>query len=152
MQYFRRIVDQKLLEWKADRDHKPLLLRDPRQVGKSSTIREFGKSFRYFAEVNFEKKPSLKQLFSENIDIPKLCEKLGATLSVPIVPGKTLLFLDEIQSSPEALRSLRYFREEMPALHVVAAGGGNRLERAIFKPISPIFLIPIKFIQQNILT
>lgn len=122
MQYFRRIVDQKLLEWKADRDHKPLLLRGPRQVGKSSTIREFGKSFRYFAEVNFEKTPSLKQLFSENIDIPKLCEKLGATLSVPIVPGKTLLFLDEIQSSPEALRSLRYFREEMPALHVVAAG------------------------------
>lgn len=92
MQYFRRIVDQKLLEWKADRDHKPLLLRDPRQVGKSSTIREFGKSFRYFAKVNFEKKPSLKQLFSENIDIPKLCEKLGATLSVPIVPGKTLFF------------------------------------------------------------
>lgn len=80
----------------------------PRQVGKSSTIREFGKSFRYFAEVNFEKTPSLKQLFSENIDIAKLCEKLGATLSVPILPGKTLLFFNEIQSSPEALRSLGY--------------------------------------------
>jgi hypothetical protein len=122
MQYFKRIVDKQLLEWKADADHKPLLLRGPRQVGKSSTIRELGKTFKYFAEVNFERFPSLKQLFTEDINVQKICEKLGATLSVPIIPGETLLFLDEIQSSPEAIRSLRYFREDMPTLHVVAAG------------------------------
>ena len=122
MQYFKRIVDKQLLEWKADADHKPLLLRGPRQVGKSSTIREIGKTFKYFAEVNFERSPSLKQLFTEDINVQKICEKLGATLSVPIIPGETLLFLDEIQSSPEAIRSLRYFREDMPTLHVVAAG------------------------------
>lgn len=122
MQYFKRIVDKKLLEWKADADHKPLLLRGPRQVGKSSTIRELGKTFKYFAEVNFERTPSLKQLFTEDINVQKICEKLGATLSVPIIPGETLLFLDEIQSAPEAIRSLRYFREDLPTLHVVAAG------------------------------
>lgn len=122
MTYINRDIDKKLLEWKSEQRRKPLLVRGARQVGKSTAIREFGKSFKYFAEVNLEKQPDLKQLFTENIDVKKTCEKLTVAINVPIVPGETLLFIDEIQVSQEAIMSLRYFKEDYPELHVIAAG------------------------------
>lgn len=122
MKYCKRLIDSKLLEWKESASRKPLLVRGARQVGKSSSIREFGKTFKYFVEVNLEKQPSFKSLFSADIDVKKTCEKLEVLLSKPIVPGETLLFIDEIQCSQEAIMSLRYFKEDFPELHVVAAG------------------------------
>lgn len=122
MAYFRRKVDEQLLQWKDTPRRKPLLIRGARQVGKSTAIRELAKQFRYFVEVNFEKQPDLIQLFPANIDVKKTCEKLSGTLAIPIVPGETLLFIDEIQMSKEAIMSLRYFKEDYPELHVVAAG------------------------------
>lgn len=101
---------------------KPLLVRGARQVGKSTAIREFGKTFKYFVEINLEKQPTLKQLFAEDIDVKRTCDKLSGTLSIPIIPGETLLFIDEIQVSKEAIMSLRYFKEDYPELHVIAAG------------------------------
>ena len=150
MPYYRRHIDAKLAEWKTSADHKPLLLRGPRQVGKSSTVREFGKSFANFVEVNFEKQPTLKKLFPEDIDVRRTCEQLGATLGVPIVPGKTLLFLDEIQACVPAIRALRYFREEMPGLHVVAAGSLlefalNELPSFGVGRIRSLYLYPFSF-------
>lgn len=122
MAYFKRLIDNKLLEWKDSPNRKPLLIRGARQVGKSTTVRELGKTFRYFVEINLEKQPDLKQLFSENIDVKRTCEKLSATLAIPIVPGETLLFIDEIQVCTNAIISLRYFKEDYPELHVIAAG------------------------------
>ena len=122
MTYIKRLFDQKLLNWKTEPRRKPLLVRGARQVGKSTAIRELGKSFRYFAEVNLEKQPDLKKLFPPNIDVKGTCEKLSVALQVPIIPGETLLFIDEIQVSQDAILSLRYFKEDYPELHVVAAG------------------------------
>ena len=122
MTYYKRHIDEKLQEWKVAPRRKPLLVRGARQVGKSTAIREFGKSFRYFVEINLERQPDLRQLFTENIDVKKTCEKLSGTLHVPIVPEETLLFIDEIQVCQEAIMALRYFKEDYPELHVIAAG------------------------------
>ena len=122
MAYFSRHIDEELLQWKNDPDKKPLLVRGARQVGKSTAIRELGKSFKYYVEVNLEKQPLLAELFTENIDVKLTCSKLSATLAIPIEAGNTLLFIDEIQVSKQAIMYLRYFKEEYPELHVVAAG------------------------------
>ena len=122
MTYYKRHIDEQLLKWKDDPRHKPLLIRGARQVGKSTAVRELAKQFRYFVEINLEKQPDLHQLFPENIDVKRTCEKLSGSLGIPIVPGETLLFIDEIQVSKAAIMSLRYFKEDYPELHVVAAG------------------------------
>ena len=122
MEYYRRAIDTKLLEWKSSVHHKPLIIRGARQVGKSSAVQNLAQQFDFFAEVNLEKRPELRRLFDENIDVKRLCTVLSATLDVPIIPQRTLLFIDEIQSCKPAIQSLRYFWEELPELHVVAAG------------------------------
>ena len=122
MTYYKRHIDEKLLQWKDSQRHNPLLIRGARQVGKSTAVRELAKQFRYFLEINLEKQPDLLQMFPENIDVRKTCEKLSGTFGIPIVPGETLLFIDEIQVSKEAIMSLRYFKEDFPELHVIAAG------------------------------
>lgn len=150
MPYYRRIVDSVLLEWKSQKVRKPLLLRGARQVGKSSAVRELGKSFRYFVEVNLEKMPSLRSLFTEDIDVKATCEKISGTLSTPIVPGETLLFIDEIQVCREAIMALRYFKEDYPELHVIAAGSLlefalNELPSFAVGRIRSIYMYPFSF-------
>ena len=120
--YYKRNVDRRLQEWKDAPRRKPLLIRGARQVGKSTAVRELGKQFRYFVEVNLEKQPDLCLLFSEKIDVKNTCEKLSGTLAIPIIAGETLLFIDEIQVCKEAIMALRYFKEDYPELHVIAAG------------------------------
>ncbi len=122
MVYYRRQIDERLLDWKMSERRMPLLVRGARQVGKSTAVRELGKSFRYFLEINLEKQPSLRQFFTRDIDVKKTCELLSITQSVPIVAGETLLFIDEIQVCQEAIMALRYFKEDYPELHVIAAG------------------------------
>ena len=107
MAYFSRHIDGELLRWKNDPDKKPLLIRGARQVGKSTAIRQLGKSFKYYVEVNLEKQPRLAELFTENIDVRMTCSKLSATLFIPIEAGNTLLFIDEIQTSKQAIMYLR---------------------------------------------
>lgn len=120
--YFWRSVDAELLAWKDSQDRKPLLLRGARQVGKSSAVRHLGKSFRYFIEVNLEKRLDVRQLFSDNMDVRAICTQISLIYQTPVVPGETLLFIDEIQESERAIAALRYFYEDYPELHVVAAG------------------------------
>ncbi|MBR5907617.1 MAG: ATP-binding protein [Bacteroidales bacterium] len=122
MAYYTRKIDERLLTWRNDPKHKPLLVRGARQVGKSTAVRKLGETFRYFVEINLEKQPSLKTLFPENIDVKKTCSDLSATVGIPIIPGETLLFIDEIQDCIPAIMSLRYFKEDYPELHVIAAG------------------------------
>ena len=122
MAYYKRYIDAKLLEWRDSPRRKPLLIRGARQVGKSTAVRELGKTFKYYVEINLEKQSELRALFTDNIDVKKTCINLSATVSIPIIPGETLLFIDEIQASQQAIMSLRYFKEDYPELHVIAAG------------------------------
>ena len=121
-EYIARNIDSELTAWKEDSMRKPLLLRGARQVGKSSAVKNFGKQFRYFAEVNFERNKAIKTFFQGDIDVRLIAKKISSYINVPIEAGKTLLFLDEIQECPEAIMALRFFKEEYPELHVIAAG------------------------------
>lgn len=120
--YYSRNIDPWLVEWKESPRRKPLLLRGARQVGKSRSIRHLGESFEHFAEVNFELQPQLRQVFEDITDIREIVSRLSTILNCPIEEGRTLLFLDEIQACPKALHSLWSFKEQMPGLHVAAAG------------------------------
>jgi hypothetical protein len=111
-----------LLEWSDRPGRKPLVIRGARQVGKSTLVRQFAEaSGLVLLEINFERNPEYLEAFASKDPI-----QIQATLQLltgkKITVGKTVLFLDEIQAAPEALAALRYFYEEMPALHVLAAG------------------------------
>ena len=116
--YINRAIDRALLEWKDKSNRKPLLLRGARQIGKSTAVRQLGKQIDYYIEANFEKNSSLKSLFTSNLAVKDIAAGIGNLYNTPIVPGKTLLFLDEIQSCPEAIHSLWFFKEDFPELHV----------------------------------
>ncbi|MFN0034394.1 MAG: ATP-binding protein [Saprospiraceae bacterium] len=120
--YHQRLIDKYLNEWKATTDRKPLLLRGARQVGKSSAVRQLAAQFEHFVEVNFEENPNLKTLFAADLHPQRLTDNLSIFFGKPIVPGRTLLFFDEIQACPAAISSLRFFYEKMPELHLAAAG------------------------------
>lgn len=119
----KRVIDDQLRKWKSSSGRKPLIVRGARQVGKTWSVELFGRSeFRNLVKIDFEKRPSLKSLFADELNPSLLIEQLELAAGQSIRPGETLLFLDEIQSCPRAISALRYFHEEMPALHVIAAG------------------------------
>lgn len=120
--YFKRLIDKHLENWANAAEHKPLLLRGARQVGKSCAVRHLGERFEHLVEINLEKHPEYKAIFAPNLDVTRIVPQLSAMTGKPIIPGKTLLFLDEIQECQEAIMSLRFFKEDTPDLHVVAAG------------------------------
>lgn len=120
--YYERIIDQYLSEWAAGSNHKPVLLRGARQVGKSTAVKHLGEQFKYFVEINLEKQPDYKALFQPNLDVKRIVPQMAAMYGTPIVAGETLLFIDEIQECLEAIMALRFFKEDMPGLHVIAAG------------------------------
>jgi len=101
---------------------KPLLLRGARQVGKSSAVRQLGRRFRYFVEINFDDNKEARTFFETYANPREICEQLALYCNTPIIHGETLLFLDEIQSCQSALGKLRYFYEKYAELHIVAAG------------------------------
>ena len=118
----QRTFDSVLSAWADDPGAKPLLLRGARQVGKTYCVRTLGRRFRHFVEINFEETPEAGRFFDGALTAKPLAAKLAAFAGRPVVPGETLLFLDEVQRTPRVLASLRYFREQMPGLRVVAAG------------------------------
>jgi len=152
--YIKRKFDDELLAWSKETSYrKPLLLRGARQVGKSSVVRHLAKQFKYFVEINFELDENARDLFANTELYPeKLCRKIFSMYDIPIIPGKTLLFLDEIQASLRAITSLRYFYEKYPELHVVAAG--SLLEFALEElpsfgvgRISFMYIYPMNFFE-----
>jgi len=120
--YYERIIDRYLSEWATRPIHKPILLRGARQVGKSTAVRHLGESFKYYVEINLEKQSNYIDLFKKDLDVTRIVPQMAAMCGTPIVPNETLLFIDEIQESQEAIVALRYFKEDMPNLHVIAAG------------------------------
>ncbi|MCP4750120.1 MAG: ATP-binding protein [Proteobacteria bacterium] len=117
-----RSLKRTLLDWKNDSSRKPILLRGARQVGKSFLIKEFGRTFDRYVEFNFDFDRKLATVFEPDSDPERIVKELSIAAEKRIVPGDTLLFLDEIQECPNAIRALRYFYENMADLHVIAAG------------------------------
>lgn len=118
----KRLIDWHLATWKEKPKRKPLLLKGARQIGKTYSVRQLGKSFDNFVEINFELLPDAKTIFSKDLKPDRIIWELGLLAHAQIVPGKTLLFLDEVQASEQAILALRYFYELLPELHVIAAG------------------------------
>jgi predicted AAA+ superfamily ATPase len=119
----KRFIDQELLKWKHRKRRKPLIVRGARQVGKTYSIRSFGEShFDMFVPADMERNPELHHIFSGKLDARQIIADLEILLGRKIRPGRTLLFIDEIQACPRAITALRYLHEELPDLHVIAAG------------------------------
>lgn len=112
-----------LSAWKERSDRKPLILQGARQIGKTTIVRQFGaSSYPFFAEFNFEKNKELRGLFAVTKDVERLLMELANYTDVPLRPGHTLLFFDEVQECPDALNALKYFDEDAPGYHLIAAG------------------------------
>lgn len=118
--YRQELAD--LEHWFAQRPHKPLVIRGARQVGKSTLVREFARRLSLpLVAVDFERNPETREAFATR-EPASILTTLGLLSGQTAIPGKHLLFLDEIQAAPEALAALRYFHEELPELALVAAG------------------------------
>lgn len=117
----KRTIELDLQRWKDEKNRKPLVLRGARQVGKTTVVKEFAKSFPIFLYVNLDLEAD-RELFSRELKVRELFQLICLRFSQPIKPEETLLFIDEIQFSSLAIKMLRYFYEEMPELCVIAAG------------------------------
>ncbi|WP_368113409.1 ATP-binding protein [Bacteroides sp. RTP21281st1_E4_RTP21281_210402] len=118
-----RDIIERLKKWKDSENRKPILLKGARQTGKTWIMSEFGKEcFEYVAEFNFDKTEELNSIFEKTKDINRILKELMLFTEVPIEAGKTLIIFDEIQMCEGALNSLKYFCEDAPQYHVIAAG------------------------------
>ena len=122
MRIERDIINQ-FKAWKEAPNRKPILLKGARQIGKTWTMETFGKEcFKYCVKFDFDRHPELKSVFQVSKDPQRLIKELTLYCDQPIVAGETLIIFDEIQECEEALNSLKYFREEAPQYHIIAAG------------------------------
>ncbi len=118
----KRLIDHHLKAWKQDSKRKALLIRGARQVGKTYSVRALGSCFDELVEINLELNPEYADLFRLNLDPERILKELRLMTGARLVPGASLLFIDEIQQHPPAVTALRYFYEKMPEMHVIAAG------------------------------
>ena len=122
MRIQRDIIDA-FKQWKDETDRKPILLLGARQTGKTWAMETFGKTcFDYCAKFDFDRQPELKSIFQTTKEPQRILKELALYSEVPLQPGKTLLIFDEIQECEEAFNSLKYFCEDAPEYHVMAAG------------------------------
>ena len=118
----RRFAMDKLLDWKKKSNRKPLILMGARQVGKTWLMKEFGKTYyEKTAYISFYNNQRMQAVFDTDFDIKRIIMNLNIESGVTITPENTLIVLDEIQNAPKALESLKYFCEEAPEYHVIAA-------------------------------
>ena len=114
---------EKLIEWKNNKNKKPLIIRGARQVGKTWLMKEFGeKNYQNFAYINFDRNTRMEQLFSGDMNIERIIQGLKLESGVNIAANDTLIIFDEVQEVPNALTSLKYFYENAPEYNIVAAG------------------------------
>ena len=118
---FYRKIEPFLDNWRTKSPRKPLILRGARQVGKSTLINHFGKKYTHFIALNLER-PSDRKYFEKERDVKEIWQQILFEKNLPNLPEDTLLFIDEIQEIPHVIRQLRYFYEDLPQLHVIAAG------------------------------
>ena len=119
----KRLAYEGLLKWKSKQNRKPLLIKGARQVGKTWLMKEFGKNeYESVAYINFEKATQLANLFEVDFDIPRILRSVQLITGIIPKPGETLIIFDEIQSVKRGLLSLKYFYEDAPEYHIIAAG------------------------------
>jgi len=146
-----RLAMQELTAWKNKPGRKPLIIRGARQVGKTWLIKEFGKNeYAQTAYVNFESSKHLKALFADNFDINRIITALQIETGVSINFENTLIVFDEVQEAEGALTSLKYFSEDAPQYHIVAAGSllGVALHQHTSFPVGKVEfldLFPLSF-------
>ncbi|MDR0842117.1 MAG: AAA family ATPase [Acidobacteriota bacterium] len=136
----------KLVEWKNSARRKPLIIKGARQVGKTWLMEEFAKTqYEDYIYISFDKDIKTRLVFEETKDPALLLERLCFIKNKPIVPGKTLLILDEIQDCPNALGSLKYFNEEQNEYHIVSAGSllGTYLAKDTSFPVGKVNILDI---------
>lgn len=142
----KRKVMQDLIKWKSNSDRKPMVLKGARQVGKTWLMKEFGQNYYencvYF---NFDEEDELKSIFEVNKNPQRIIELLSLIAGFQILPGKTLIIFDEIQECPEALNTLKYFKEKANDYHVIAAGSllGTLLAKPKSYPVGMVNLLDI---------
>lgn len=139
----RDIINQ-LKEWKNSPLRKPLILAGARQVGKTYILKEFGKrEYQNVAYINCDNNPEIAGLFAEDYDMKRVLLVIGALTGQQILPGKTLIILDEIQELRKGLSSLKYFCENAPEYHVAVAGSllGVALHQGESAPVGKVNII-----------
>lgn len=123
MEFIERDITQKLMAWKSDPDRKPLIVRGARQIGKSWVVEDFGKRYyEHLAVFNFDRRRELAEIFEKTKDPSRIIHELTFFTEAPLLPEKTLIFFDEIQECKDALNALKYFCEDTPEYHIIAAG------------------------------
>lgn len=136
-----RCAMQKLVEWKNNPRHKPMIVRGARQVGKTWLMKEFGRTqYPKVAYINFDGNPRMEQLFAGDLDIRRLITGLQIEADQTITPADTLLIFDEVQEVPRALTSLKYFNENAPEYDICAAGSllGVALHQGTSFPVGKV--------------
>ncbi|HPQ55011.1 MAG TPA: AAA family ATPase [Spirochaetota bacterium] len=118
---FNRTIIAELRIWADKPDRKPLILRGARQVGKTTAVDMFSREFENYIRLNLELKNDL-ELFQQNLDLKDLIDYILLKKNITLKPGRTLIFIDEIQNSPEAISLLRFFHETAHQFYVIAAG------------------------------
>ncbi len=150
----RRKIIETFRTWKDSENRKPLLLMGARQIGKTWAAETFGSEcFEYTATFNFDKQPEVKTAFLTSKEPERIIRELSPYTNVPLIAGKTLLIFDEIQECEEALNSLKYFCEDAPNYHIIAAGsllGVAVRKRKMTVPVGKVKVVrmhPISFME-----
>lgn len=136
----------KLVQWKNSPERKPMVLRGARQVGKTWLMKEFGKNYYdNYVYFNFDEEDELKSIFETNKNPHRIIELLSMISDEKIEPEKTLIIFDEIQECPEALNTLKYFKEKANEYHVITAGSllGTLLAKPKSYPVGMVNLLDI---------
>lgn len=144
---------KELLLWKDKKNRKPLILQGARQVGKTWVMKEFGReAFEYTAYINMDNNDRMRMTFEQDFDVDRIIEELSIESGTKMIPGKTLIIMDEIQEVPKAISSLKYFCENAPEYHVIVAGSllGVALHKGISYPVGKVDLLsmyPMTFVE-----
>ncbi|WP_303016380.1 ATP-binding protein [Holdemania massiliensis] len=142
----KRNALQDLINWKASEERKPMVLKGARQAGKTWLMREFGQScYQNYVYFNFDEEDDLKSIFEMNKNPHRIIELLSLIANKKILPAETLIIFDEIQECPEALNTLKYFKEKANEYHVIAAGSllGTLLAQPKSYPVGMVNLLEI---------
>lgn len=142
----KRNAIQELIKWKSSEERKPMVLKGARQVGKTWLMKEFGQNYyKNYVYFNFDEEDELKSIFETNKNPHRIIELLSMIAGEKILPGETLVIFDEIQECPEALNTLKYFREKANDYHVIAAGSllGTLLAKPKSYPVGMVNLLAI---------
>ena len=140
---YRYIINQ-LVEWKNSEDRKPLIVLGARQLGKTYSLLDFGKQhYKYVAYINCDNNEQVQSLFIQDYNMERVIFAIAAITGVPVVPGETLIILDEIQELQKGLASLKYFCENAPEYHICVAGSllGITLRHGESFPVGKVDII-----------